>query len=247
MIDVRDLTKTFRHRRYGNVCAVDRINFVGRPGEIYGLLGVNGAGKTTTLRMLATLLRPDGGTASVAGFDVSECPDEVRARIGFLSTATALYGRLTARELVSYFGRLHKLTEETIQARMEAIFRELEMLEFQGRRCDQLSTGMKQKVSIARTLIHDPEVIILDEPTLGLDVIAARTIVRFIQDCRGRQKTVLFSSHVMSEVRKLCDRIGIIHEGRLLAQGSLKELQRHYEEADLEEIFVRVVQPAGGE
>jgi len=205
------------------------------------LLGANGAGKTTTLRMLATILRPTSGTARVAGFDVQKDPEKVRANVGFLSTATALYGRLTARETLQYFGRLADMNGSALEARIDELLRLLEIDDFANRRCDKLSTGMKQKVSIARTLVHDPQVMILDEPTLGLDVMTARTIIAFIRDCRARGKTVIFSSHVMSEVEKLCDVIGIIHGGRLLSEGTLPELRSRSGLIDLEEIFVHTV------
>ncbi len=229
MIEAINLTKVFHDRKRGDVRAVDGINFRCRPGQIYGLLGANGAGKTTTLRLLATILQPSDGTAQV---------------VGFLSTATALYGRLTARETVEYFGRLNGLDGDKLRQRVEELFALLGIHEFAGRRCDRLSTGMKQKVSIARTLVHDPPVMIFDEPTLGLDVMAARTIVGFIRDCRARGKTVLFSSHVMSEVQKLCDLIGIIHNGRLLLEGTLAGLRQRTGQADLEEIFVQTVEAA---
>ena len=241
MITAQNLTKVFRDRKRGEVRAVDGLNFSCRPGQIYALLGANGAGKTTTLRMLATILSPTSGTAAVAGHDVVREPERVRARVGFLSTATALYGRLSARELVEYFGRLNGMQTEALRRRVDELFGLLEIHDFAGRRCDKLSTGMKQKVSIARTLVHDPPVMILDEPTLGLDVMAARTIVGFIRDCRSRGKTVLFSTHVMSEVEKLADVVGIIHNGRLLAEGTLEELRRRTGHADLEEIFVDTV------
>jgi sodium transport system ATP-binding protein len=205
-------------------------------------LGANGAGKTTTLRMLATILTPSAGTAIVAGYDVTRQSQKVRSSVGFLSTATALYGRLSAREMVEYFGRLHGLDEPTLRQRLDAIFERLEMNDFRDRRCDNLSTGMKQKVSIARTLVHDPSVMIFDEPTVGLDVMAARTIIEFIRECRDRGKTVIFSTHVMSEVEKLCDRVGIIHGGKLLAEGSLAELRAQFGIQDLEDIFVQVVE-----
>ena len=167
----------------------------------------------------------------------------MRSCVGFLSTATALYGRLSAQEMVEYFGRLHGLDESTLRRRIDTIFKRLEMNDFRDRRCDKLSTGMKQKVSIARTLVHDPSVMIFDEPTVGLDVMAARTIVGFIRECRDHGKTVIFSTHVMSEVEKLCDHIGIIHGGRLLAEGTLAELRRRFGMQDLEDIFVKVVEP----
>ena len=243
MIEVRNLSKHFRDKKRGEVRAVDDISFRCQPGQIYGLLGANGAGKTTTLRMLATILEPTGGTAVVCGFDVIEQPEKVRAKVGFLSTATALYPRLTARELVQYFGRLNGLDDSVLNKRVDAIFDRLDMNGFRDRRCDKLSTGMKQKTSIARTLVHDPPVMIFDEPTLGLDIMTARSITSFIRECRELGKTVIFSTHVMSEVEKLCDVIGIIQDGKLLAEGTLAQLRDKYREQDLEEIFVKVVEP----
>jgi sodium transport system ATP-binding protein len=242
MIEARQLVKRFYDKKRGAVCAVDGVSFTCRPGQVYGLLGANGAGKTTTLRILATILAPTEGTAVVAGYDVTTEPRNVRSSVGFLSTATALYGRLSAREMVEYFGRLHGLEETVLQRRIDELFGRLEMNDFRDRRCDKLSTGMKQKVSIARTLVHDPVVMVFDEPTLGLDVMAARTIVRFIRECRDKGKTVIFSTHVMSEAEKLCDRIGIIHGGKLLAEGTLSELRERYGPRDLEDIFVKVVE-----
>lgn len=242
MIEAHDLTKVFRDKKRGEIRAVDGISFRCQPSQIYGLLGANGAGKTTTLRMLATILQPTDGSARVAGFDITEQPEQVRAQVGFLSTATALYGRLTARELVEYFGRLNGLNGGALRRRTDELFALLGISDFADRRCDKLSTGMKQKVSIARTLVHDPPVMIFDEPTVGLDVMAARTIVGFIRDCRDRGKTVIFSTHVMSEAEKLCDTIGIIHNGKLLAEGSLSELRARSGLDDLEEIFVRMVE-----
>jgi sodium transport system ATP-binding protein len=242
MIEAHNLVKRFKDKKRGEVRAVDRVSFRCRPGEIYGLLGANGAGKTTTLRMLATILQPSEGTATVAGYDVIKDAQKVRSCVGFLSTATALYGRLSAQEMVEYFGRLHGLDEATLHQRIDAIFDRLEMNEFRDRRCDNLSTGMKQKVSIARTLVHDPAVMIFDEPTLGLDVMASRSIAGFIRQCRDHGKTVIFSTHVMSEVEKLCDHIGIIHGGRLLEEGTLSDLRQRFGTRDLEDIFVKVVE-----
>jgi sodium transport system ATP-binding protein len=243
MIEARGLFKHFRDKKRGQITAVENVSFTCRPGSIYGLLGANGAGKTTTLRMLATILEPTDGTALVCGHDIVEHPEKVRASIGFLSTATALYPRLTAQEMVEYFGRLNGLDESTLKKRVDSIFSRLDMDFFRDRRCDKLSTGMKQKTSIARTLIHDPPVMIFDEPTLGLDIMAARTIVNFIRECREHGKTVILSTHVMSEVEKLCDVIGIIHNGRLLEEGTPAQFRRKYQEDDLEEIFVKIVTP----
>jgi len=243
MIEARGLCKVFHDKKRGAIRAVDNVSFVCKPGQIYGLLGANGAGKTTTLRILATILEPTDGTAVVCGHDVIDEPDKVRANVGFLSAATALYPRLTSREMVEYFGRLNGLDESTLTKRVEEIFSRLDMNSFRDRRCDKLSTGMKQKTSIARTLVHDPQVMIFDEPTLGLDIMTARTIIDFIRECRQRDKTVIFSTHVMNEVEKLCDVVGIIQSGKLLAEGSLAELRDRYHETDLEEIFVKVVAP----
>jgi sodium transport system ATP-binding protein len=243
MIDVRNLSKRFYDKKRGEILAVNGVSFRCRPGQIYGLLGANGAGKTTILRMLATILEPTDGTALVCGYDVVENPQKVRANVGFLSTATALYPRLTARELVQYFGRLNGLDESILGQRVDRIFDRLDMNGFRDRRCDKLSTGMKQKTSIARTLVHDPPVMIFDEPTLGLDIMTARTITAFIRECREVGKTVIFSTHIMSEVEKLCDVIGIIQNGQMLAEGTLPQLRDKYDEQDLQEIFVKVVAP----
>jgi len=240
MIEARELTKIFSDKKRIEVKAVNGITFRCEPGAIYGLLGANGAGKTTALRMLATILLPTSGTAIVAGHDIVSDPDSVRRNVGFLSTATALYGRLTAREMVEYFGRLNGMDGEPLRRAVDELFHILKIDEFSDRHCDHLSTGMKQKVSIARTLIHDPAVMIFDEPTAGLDVMTARTILEFVRSCRSRGKTVVFSTHIMSEAAKLCDRIGIIHNGSILAEGTLNELQSRYDEPDLEEIFVQV-------
>jgi sodium transport system ATP-binding protein len=243
MIEARSLSKSFYDKKRGQIVAVENVSFTCRPGSIYGLLGANGAGKTTTLRMLATILEPTSGTALVFGQDIVDHPEKVRASIGFLSTATALYPRLPAQEMVEYFGRLNGLDEATLKRRVDDIFKRLDMDFFRDRRCDKLSTGMKQKTSIARTLVHDPPVMIFDEPTLGLDIMAARTILAFIRECRQAAKTVILSTHVMSEVEKLCDVIGIIHNGSLLAEGTPAQLREKYHEQDLEEVFVKVVTP----
>src|SRR5271157_4119221 len=243
MIETRGLVKTFKDKKRGEIRAVNNVSFVCKPGEIYGLLGANGAGKTTTLRMLATILEPTDGTAIVCGYDVVEAPEKVRANVGFLSTSTALYPRLSSQEFVEYFGRLNGLDEATLKKRVDDIFTRLDMNSFRDRRCDKLSTGMKQKTSIARTLVHDPAVMIFDEPTLGLDIMTARTITAFIRECRDHGKTVIFSTHIMSEVERLCDTIGIIQSGKLLTEGTLAELRAKHGEQDLEEIFVKVVAP----
>jgi sodium transport system ATP-binding protein len=243
VIDATLLTKVFRDKKRGEIRAADAVTLRVQPGQIYGLLGANGAGKTTTLRMIATLLRPTSGTAVVAGHDVVREPDRVRADVGFLATSTALYGRLTAREMIAYFGRLNGLDEPSVRARVRLLADELEMHDFLDRRCEKLSTGMKQKTSIARMLVHDPQVMIFDEPTVGLDVMTARSIVRFVRDCRSRGKTVIYSTHVMSEAERLCDVIGIIHGGALRAEGTVAQLKARTGETDLEECFVKIACP----
>jgi sodium transport system ATP-binding protein len=243
MIEARGLSKRFQDKKRGEIRAVDNVSFTCQPGKIYGLLGANGAGKTTTLRMLATILEPTDGTAIICGHDVVDDPEKVRANIGFLSTGTALYPRLSSQELVEYFGRLNGLDEATLKKRVDDIFNRLEMNDFRDRRCDKLSTGMKQKTSIARTLVHDPSVMIFDEPTTGLDVMTARTIINFISECRERGKAIIFSTHIMSEVERLCDFIGIIHDGKLLAEGTVSELRAEYAEHNIEEIIVKIVGP----
>ena len=241
MIEVNQLCKEFTDKKRGVVRAVNGVSFSCRPGEIFGLLGPNGAGKTTTLRMLATILEPTSGTATVAGHDVQREPQAVRINIGYLSGSTALYERLTAREMVAYFGALFGLAQGEIDQRIQEIFTELDMHEFADRRCDKLSTGQKQRVSIARTIIHQPPVLFFDEPTNGLDVITARTIIRFIRRCRDQGRTIVFSTHIMSEVEALCDRIGVIYEGKVVAIGSLAELRERTGKQVFEEVFLSLI------
>jgi sodium transport system ATP-binding protein len=241
MIQVENLTKAFRDLRRGQVLAVDHVSFDARPGEIFGLLGPNGAGKTTTMRILCTVLRPTGGMAHVAGFDVAAEPTEVRRRIGFLSANTAVYDRMSAWELVEYFGRLYGMEREALKARMEEVFTALQMNDFRDVLGAKMSTGMRQKVSIARAIIHDPPVLIFDEPTAGLDVLVARAVLQNIERLRSLGKCILFSTHIMREVEKLCDRVAIISRGRVLACGTLAELREQHGENDLEELFFNLV------
>jgi sodium transport system ATP-binding protein len=241
MIETLQLTKIFEDKKRGPVKAVDHVSFTCQSGKIFGLLGANGAGKTTTLRVLATILKPTSGTASICGFDVVREPDRVRSVVGFLSTATALYARLTAREMIEYFGRLNGMENDVLKKRVDHLIERFDMAEFADRRCDKLSTGMKQKVSIARTIVHDPQAMIFDEPTVGLDVMTARTIIEFIRECRNQGKTVIFSTHVMREAEKLCDTIAIIHNGTILGSGSLAQLQAQHGLEDLEDIFIKLV------
>lgn len=241
VITAENLTKTFRDRKRGLVRAVDRVTFTCRPGQIFGLLGANGAGKTTTLRLLATLLEPTLGRAVVAGFDVQKQPEEVRRRIGFLSNGTALYGRLTAREMLEYFGRLNGIEGASLKSRVEELMVRLEITEFANGRCDRLSTGQKQRVSIARSIIHRPPVMIFDEPTTGLDVMTSQTIMTFIEQCRDEGLTVVYSTHIMSEVERLCDEVAIVHRGRIAAEGTVNDLREKSGEAALEKAFLKIV------
>ena len=241
MIRVRDLSKSFDDLRRGSVTALDRVSFEVRPGEIYGLLGPNGAGKTTCLRILSTVLRPTGGVAEVAGFDVAAHPAKVRAHIGFMSNNTGIYDRMTAWEMVEHYGRLYGIDEDRLQQRLAEVFTDLQMNEIRDVLGSKMSTGMKQKVSIARTIIHDPPVLIFDEPTSGLDVLVARAVLKAIAGLRSQGKCVIFSTHIMREVERLCDRVGIIHRGRILAEGTLPELAARYDEPDVEELFFRLI------
>jgi sodium transport system ATP-binding protein len=242
LIRVENLTKAFLDYSRGWIPAVQGVSFECRPGEIFGLLGPNGAGKTTTLRMLSTVLRPTAGSASVVGYDVVRQAAQVRQRIGYMSASTAIYDRMTAWELVEYFGSLYGLSRGTLHERMELVFGWLQMNDFRNVLCSKMSTGMKQKVSIARTMVHDPPVLIFDEPTSGLDVLVARSLRLRIAELRDQGKTIIFSSHDMNEVAKLCARVGLIHKGRLCALGSPSELLETYNQPDLEELFFHFVE-----
>ena len=245
-VAVRGLRKSFLDENRGEVRAVDGIDFDCAAGEIFGLLGANGAGKTTTLRILATVLRPDGGSASVMGHDVTREPDQVRRSLGFYSASTALYPRLTARETLEFFARIGGLSRERVRGRVNELIARFGISAYADTRVEALSQGMKQKVSIARTVVHDSPVLIFDEPTVGLDVLNALDMRKLIAELRSEGKCIVFSTHVMSEAEKLCDRIAIVHRGRIHATGTLGVLREatglHY----LEDIFVRYVETAGG-
>ena len=241
MIQVDDLTKAFRDLRRGQVLAVDHISFEARAGEIFGLLGPNGAGKTTAMRILCTVLQPTGGTARIAGFDVRTQASQVRRHIGFLSANTAIYDRMSAWELVEYFGLLYGMERERLRERMEHVFTTLQMNHFRDVLGAKMSTGMRQKVSIARAIVHDPPVLIFDEPTNGLDVLVARAVMQNIAQLRDLGKCILFSTHIMREVEKLCDRVAIVSQGKIKACGTLPELRERYGQEDLEELFFKLV------
>jgi sodium transport system ATP-binding protein len=242
VIQVQHLCKSFLDYQRGWVAAVADVSFECRPGAIFGLLGPNGAGKTTTLRVLSTVLRPTAGTAIVAGHDVRNEPERVRAKIGYMSASTGIYDRMTAWELVEYFGRLYGLSGEKLSARMETIFDWLRMNDFRDVLGSKMSTGMKQKVSIARTIVHDPPVLIFDEPTSGLDVLVARAVLQKILELRDMGKTIIFSTHSMHEVEKLCSRVAIIYKGRLQTEGAPGELLERFDQPDLEELFFHLVE-----
>lgn len=243
MIEVVDLTKAYPDANAGSdFMAVDHISFQARSGEIFGLLGPNGAGKTTALRILSTVLRATSGTVRINGFNVTTHPDQVRHSIGFVSSNTGIYDRMSAWEMVEYFGRLYGLPEDALQARMHHVFEELSMMDYRDVAGGRMSTGMRQKVSIARAIIHDPPVLIFDEASLGLDVIVARALLGIIDALRDQGKCIIFSTHVMREVERLCDRVAILYRGRILATGTLAELAQQYGESDFEEMFFSILQ-----
>jgi sodium transport system ATP-binding protein len=241
MIHVREITKTYSDLRRGRFVALAGLTFDAYPGEIYGLLGPNGAGKTTALRILSTILRPSGGSATVNGCSVVTQPALVRRQIGFVSMNTAVYDRMTAVEMVEYFGRLNGLEDDALSQRLEGLFARLQMNTFRDVLGSKMSTGMKQKVSIARALVHDPPVIIFDEATLGLDVLAGRSLLGTIAELRDQGKCIVFSTHIMREAERLCDRIAIMSGGHILSEGSLEELRERHQEHDLEELFYRLI------
>lgn len=231
-------------KRYGALLAVHDLSLSVPPGEVYALLGANGAGKTTALRCLATLLRPSSGAASVQGYDSAAHPLEVRRRLGFLAASMGLYERLTAREMLLYFAELQGLTGPGRDRRVDDLIDTFEIRDFADRYCGKLSTGQRQRVSIARAIVHDPPALVLDEPTLGLDVLSGEAIHRFIGSARERRRAVIFSTHQMSEVELLADRVGIIAGGRLVAEGTVEQIVAGSGEANLARAFVHIVRGA---
>src|SRR5690606_27726497 len=240
MIEVNDLHKTFKAKS-GPVHAVRGVGFSARDGEITGLLGPNGAGKTTTLRMLYTLMTPDRGSVRVDGLDVTTEATAVRRNLGVLPDARGVYKRMTARENIAYFGRLHGLDEATIAARIDELSRTLGMEDMLDRRTEGFSQGQRTKTAIARALVHAPRNVILDEPTNGLAVMATRGLRGFLQDLRAQGRCVSFSSHIMQEVAALCDRIVIIAEGQVRAAGTPDELRAQAGHDNLEDAFVSLI------
>jgi sodium transport system ATP-binding protein len=236
MIQVQGLSKSF-----GKVQAVQNVSFSAPDGQITGLLGPNGAGKSTTLRMLYTLLKPQSGSAQVDGFDVKQQPLEVQKRIGVLADARGLYPRLTTRENIRYYGQLHGLEGDALEGQIDKLIKLLDMQPIADRRTDGFSTGEKLKVAIARTLVHNPKNVLLDEPTNGLDVMSTRAMRQFIQRLREEGKCVVFTSHIMQEVAVLCDQIVIIAKGQVAAIGSPNDLRRQTGKENLEDAFVAAI------
>jgi len=237
LIEVYGLTKMFK-----NIKAVDNLSFKVEEGEIYGLLGENGAGKTTTLRMLATMLKPTSGTVIINGKNLIKEPEDMRKEVGILfGGESGLYDRLTARENILYFAELHDMDKKEINRKIDMLIRKFDMTGFIDKAVSKLSKGMKQKVAIVRSIIHDPKVMLFDEPTSGLDVSSVREVHDFIRFCKEEGKTIIFSSHSMSEVEKLCDKIGIIHKGKLVEEGTIADLKEKYKTDNLEELFMELV------
>ena len=241
LVQVQNLCKSYPDASQGEFVALDNVSFVAKAGEVFGLLGPNGAGKTTALRILATILQPTSGSVRVFNFDVTQQADFVRHSIGFVSNNTAIYDRMSAWELVEYFGRLYALPDDHLYPRMEKIFRKLQMEDFRECPGAKMSTGMKQKTSIARALIHDPPVLIFDEASLGLDVMVARALQSIVMDLRDQGKCIIYSTHIMREVERLCDRVAIIYKGKVVDSGTLEDLADRHEQNDFEELFFQLL------
>lgn len=250
MIEVRNLRKVFELTKQQRkesatdlktAVAVDDISFTCEPGRIFSLLGPNGAGKTTTMRMLSTLFKPTSGSILIGGTDAVKHPEEARRKIGFLTGSTGLYARLTPNELIRYFADLYGVSKTDYEQRKIHLFDLLNMHDFANKRIGKLSTGMKQKVSICRTMIHDPQIVIFDEPTSGLDVITAENIIQLILDCKRQGKTVIFSSHIMSEVDLLCDDLAIVHKGRIVSSGTMEDFRHNMQTPNLTAEFIRII------
>jgi len=242
MIEAAGLTKIFHDpKRGGEFRAVDDVSFTCRPGRIFGLLGPNGAGKTTTLRILSTTLVPTAGSASLDGIDVVAEPARARQHLGFCTGTTGIYERLTPREMIRYFGRLYDLDDAALEQRIEELLDLLDMRSFADTPNGKLSAGMRQKVSLARTIVHDPPVLIFDEPTTSLDILVARTVTDFIASCRELGKTVILSTHIVAEMEKLCDDVAILHKGRILEQGPVDEVKHRAGTDSIEDIFFSLI------
>ncbi|MFO0283495.1 MAG: ABC transporter ATP-binding protein [Acidobacteriota bacterium] len=242
MIEIRGLSRSFQDPKRGEVKAVDAVSFTVERGEVFGLLGPNGAGKSTTLRMLATLLKPTAGSARIGGCDLASDPAGVRRQIGFLTGDMGLYARITPRETLTFFARLAGVDEGLIEGRVNGLIERLDMRDFADTRADKLSSGMKQKTMIARTLVHDPPVLILDEPTATLDLPTARIIETSIVEARRAGKCILYSTHIMEEAEYLCDRIAVIHRGQLKVSGTMEDLRARTGKQRLREVFLDLLE-----
>lgn len=236
ILELKQLSKKF-----GPIQAIDNLSWTAEVGEIFGLLGPNGAGKTTTIRVISTVLAPTAGTAVVNGQDIVTDAVTARAQFGVLTADFGLYDRLSGRENIRYTGRLYGLTGEKLERRINELVKTLEMEHFADRRAGKYSTGMKQKAAIARSIVHDPPVVIFDEPTAGLDVIAAQTVVKMMKHFRDLGKLVVLSTHDMHSAEQLCDRVAIIHRGRLIALGSVMDVKQQTQQPDLESAFLTMI------
>ena len=237
MLEVKELSKKFK-----DAVVVDKLSFNVNKGEIVGLLGENGAGKTTTLRMISTMLKITSGEVRVNDYDASKEPEKVRREIGILFGGDiGLYDRLTGRENIRYFANLFGIKNDEANKRIDELSKDFGMEDYIDKKVGKFSRGMKQKVSISRSIVHNPSVMLFDEPSTGLDVRATRVVHQFIKKCKEENKTILFSSHSMAEVEKLCDRVIIIHKGKLVEQGRINELKEKYNTEDLEEGFVSLI------
>jgi ABC-2 type transport system ATP-binding protein/sodium transport system ATP-binding protein len=243
MIQVEGLSRRFAVPGGGEVLAVDTISFTVSPGEVYGLLGPNGAGKTTTLRMLLGLLQPSAGRATIDGFSSGESPDEVKRRVGLVSASAGLYPHLSVREMLLFFADLYAVPPRRARDELGRLAELLGLGELLPRRCGVLSTGQKQRVNLARALIHQPPVLLLDEPTAGLDVLGSQVVAEFIDHLRRQGKAVILTTHRLDEAERLCDRFGLLHQGRLVSSGTLAELRAATGCATLVEMFINLVRP----
>jgi ABC-2 type transport system ATP-binding protein/sodium transport system ATP-binding protein len=242
MITVHELTKRFPLPGGGEVVAVHELSFAVSAGEVYGLLGPNGAGKTTTLRMLLGLLRPTSGQASIAGFNSTEAPDEVKRRVGLVSASAGLYQALTVREMLLFFADLYGVEPAAASDELQRLSQLLGLTDLLGRRCGTLSTGQRQRVNLARALIHRPPVMLLDEPTLGLDVLGSQVVTEYIEHLRGEGKAVILTTHHLDEAERLCTRFGLLHRGHLVSEGTLTQLRAASGCASLVEMFLKLSQ-----
>src|SRR3954469_1682527 len=243
-VDVRQLSKVYEDPTGGQIAAADSVSLSCAAGEIFGLLGPNGAGKTTTLRCLATILTPTGGGATVAGYDLLTQPEEVRRNIGFLSGTTGVYARLTPRETLRFFGAMYGWSGQRLEERVEHVLAMFDVTSYADRPNDRLSTGMKQRVGLARAVVHDPPVLILDEPTTGLDPVVSRTVEQAVRALADAGKCVVFSTHMLWQAEEICDRVAVMAGGKVLGVGTARELRERYKAKDLKEAFFKMIEAA---